>query len=205
MTFFLGRVSGSSIFGTIGRSAVPPATTHRAARTVDLVNTLFVNMADDKKEPEEEEELLDYEEEEEAPADAGAKGGDAAVKKGYVGIHSTGFRDFLLKPELLRAIVDCGFEHPSEGARRSSSRRAAGALAPSACSFSEFWRAIRRRGRNPRLTPAGRHAASRDAIANAEPRREDGPGASTPSPPRASPAHRPYRDADVSPSPRSRG
>lgn len=38
------------------------------------------------------------------------------VKKGsYVGIHSTGFRDFLLKPELLRAINDCGFEHPSEG------------------------------------------------------------------------------------------
>lgn len=38
------------------------------------------------------------------------------VKKGsYVGIHSTGFRDFLLKPELLRAIMDCGFEHPSEG------------------------------------------------------------------------------------------
>jgi hypothetical protein len=35
--------------------------------------------------------------------------------KGYVGIHSTGFRDFLLKPELLHAIADCGFEHPSEG------------------------------------------------------------------------------------------
>jgi len=35
------------------------------------------------------------------------------VKKGYVGIHSSGFRDFLLKPELLRAVVDCGFEHPS--------------------------------------------------------------------------------------------
>ncbi|KAG7994632.1 hypothetical protein I3843_01G068200 [Carya illinoinensis] len=33
---------------------------------------------------------------------------------GYVGIHSSGFRDFLLKPELLRAIVDSGFEHPSE-------------------------------------------------------------------------------------------
>jgi ATP-dependent RNA helicase UAP56/SUB2 len=31
-----------------------------------------------------------------------------------VAIHSSGFRDFLLKPELLRAIVDCGFEHPSE-------------------------------------------------------------------------------------------
>ncbi|PVV03198.1 hypothetical protein BB560_002339 [Smittium megazygosporum] len=36
-------------------------------------------------------------------------------KKGsYVGVHSTSFRDFLLKAELLRAIVDCGFEHPSE-------------------------------------------------------------------------------------------
>jgi len=33
----------------------------------------------------------------------------------YVGIHSSGFRDFLLKPQLVRAIVDCGFEHPSEG------------------------------------------------------------------------------------------
>merc|ERR1712194_800018 len=36
-------------------------------------------------------------------------------KKGnYAAIHASGFRDFLLKPELLRAIVDCGFEHPSE-------------------------------------------------------------------------------------------
>ncbi len=46
------------------------------------------------------------------------------MKKGYVGIHSSGFKDFLLKPELLRAIQDCGFEHPSEGERagiRSSS------------------------------------------------------------------------------------
>lgn len=32
-----------------------------------------------------------------------------------MGIHSSGFKDFLLKPELLRAIQDCGFEHPSEG------------------------------------------------------------------------------------------
>ena len=66
---------------------------------------------------EQEEELLDYEEEEEATEVQGAKAGEA-VKKGYVGIHSTGFKDFLLKPELLRAIVDCGFEHPSEGAPR---------------------------------------------------------------------------------------
>lgn len=33
----------------------------------------------------------------------------------YVGVHSSGFRDFMLKNELMRAIVDCGFEHPSEG------------------------------------------------------------------------------------------
>jgi hypothetical protein len=64
----------------------------------------------------ETEELLDYEEEEEAAPDAvAAKTNGETVKKGYVGIHSSGFRDFLLKPELLRAIVDCGFEHPSEG------------------------------------------------------------------------------------------
>jgi hypothetical protein len=37
------------------------------------------------------------------------------VKGTYVSIHSSGFRDFLLKPEILRAIADCGFEHPSEG------------------------------------------------------------------------------------------
>ncbi|KAJ7339432.1 ATP-dependent RNA helicase ddx39a [Desmophyllum pertusum] len=64
-----------------------------------------------------ENELLDYEEEEtETPADAQATKDLAKkdVKGTYVSIHSSGFRDFLLKPELLRAIVDCGFEHPSE-------------------------------------------------------------------------------------------
>lgn len=79
------------------------------------------------------DELIDYEEEEEttvqlsggvakkladskdANAVASAGAVDKGTKKGYVGIHSTGFRDFLLKPELLRAIADCGFEHPSEG------------------------------------------------------------------------------------------
>lgn len=83
------------------------------------------------------EELLDYSDSEDIvvpqPAAAAAPAAAASTddlnadevlsikqengdKKGsYVGIHSTGFRDFLLKPELLRAIVDCGFEHPSEG------------------------------------------------------------------------------------------
>ena len=32
----------------------------------------------------------------------------------FAGIHSTGFKDFLLRPELMKAITDCGFEHPSE-------------------------------------------------------------------------------------------
>lgn len=64
-------------------------------------------------------ELLDYEEDEEpqgAPESA-APAGKKEVKGSYVSIHSSGFRDFLLKPELLRAIIDCGFEHPSEGER----------------------------------------------------------------------------------------
>jgi ATP-dependent RNA helicase UAP56/SUB2 len=62
------------------------------------------------EENQENQDLADYEEEEENKAD-----GAAETKKGsYVAIHSSGFRDFLLKPELLRAIVDCGFEHPSE-------------------------------------------------------------------------------------------
>ncbi|KAG0335945.1 Suppressor of the cold-sensitive snRNP biogenesis mutant brr1-1 [Podila humilis] len=68
------------------------------------------------------EELVDYDEDDDiqnipaVPIEADdAIAEDAKDKKGsYVGVHSTGFRDFLLKPELLRAIVDCGFEHPSE-------------------------------------------------------------------------------------------
>ena len=73
-------------------------------------------MADPATNAEGEEELVDYEEEQ-AVADADAPAGKGEqVKKGYVGIHSSGFKDFLLKPELIRAIVDCGFEHPSEGA-----------------------------------------------------------------------------------------
>mmetsp|Transcript_15513 Transcript_15513/g.43424 ORF Transcript_15513/g.43424 Transcript_15513/m.43424 type:complete len:433 (+) Transcript_15513:339-1637(+) len=61
-----------------------------------------------------EEELVDYEEEEAPEGDAAGAKDAAQNKKGYVGIHATGFKDFLLKPELLRAIQDCGFEHPSE-------------------------------------------------------------------------------------------
>lgn len=64
------------------------------------------------------EDLLDYEDEEQTETVLGeATEGTAKkeVKGTYVSIHSSGFRDFLLKPEILRAIADCGFEHPSEG------------------------------------------------------------------------------------------
>ncbi|KAK8240648.1 P-loop containing nucleoside triphosphate hydrolase protein [Phyllosticta capitalensis] len=91
-----------------------------------------------------EEDLIDYSDEELNQTEAVATGaagaaangeqkkGDLNVtgadKKGsYVGIHSTGFRDFLLKQELLRAITDCGFEHPSEASvhlRKAIDRKA---------------------------------------------------------------------------------
>lgn len=62
------------------------------------------------------DDLLDYEEDEqnETVENDDKKQAKKEVKGNYVSIHSSGFRDFLLKPEILRAIVDCGFEHPSE-------------------------------------------------------------------------------------------
>lgn len=79
-----------------------------------------------------EEDLIDYSDEElqtndTAGADTAATNGapktdglaapaGTADKKGsYVGMNTAGFRDFLLRPELLKAITDCGFEHPSDG------------------------------------------------------------------------------------------
>jgi len=59
-----------------------------------------------------EDELVDYDEEADAVDENESS---KQVKKGsYTGIHASGFKDFLLKQELMRAIVDCGFEHPSE-------------------------------------------------------------------------------------------
>ncbi|CAH1738504.1 hypothetical protein AGLY_005865 [Aphis glycines] len=63
------------------------------------------------------DDLLDYEEDEQnetVESDDKKQVAKKEVKGNYVSIHSSGFRDFLLKPEILRAIVDCGFEHPSE-------------------------------------------------------------------------------------------
>lgn len=64
-----------------------------------------------------EDDILAYDDEEAAKEDADEAAAkeeeEKAVKGSYVSIHSSGFKDFLLKPPLLRAIVDCGFEHPS--------------------------------------------------------------------------------------------
>ena len=32
----------------------------------------------------------------------------------HIAMHSTGWKDFMLNPQLFHAISDCGFEHPSE-------------------------------------------------------------------------------------------
>ncbi|CEF63191.1 ATP-dependent RNA helicase WM6 [Strongyloides ratti] len=65
-----------------------------------------------------EDQLLDYDEGTAETTEVVAKTDNSnqtkKVKGTYASIHSSGFRDFLLKPELLRAIIDCGFEHPSE-------------------------------------------------------------------------------------------
>jgi len=59
------------------------------------------------------EQYDDVVEEEETTTDSSIK---TETKKDdvYVSVHAAGFKEFLLKPELLRAIADCGFEHPSE-------------------------------------------------------------------------------------------
>jgi ATP-dependent RNA helicase UAP56/SUB2 len=51
--------------------------------------------------------------------EAGQNGQTAAAKPtAYTGVHSTSFKDMLLKPEILQSIVDCGFEHPSDVQQR---------------------------------------------------------------------------------------
>jgi len=59
-----------------------------------------------------QDELPDFDEDAEQKEEQ--KDGSDEKRKGFAAIHASGFKDFLLKPELLRAIVDCGFEHPSE-------------------------------------------------------------------------------------------
>lgn len=57
-------------------------------------------------------DLPEYDEEDEIPQTEGQT--EVEKRASYVGIHAMGFRDLLLKSDLQKAIVDCGFEHPSE-------------------------------------------------------------------------------------------
>lgn len=59
----------------------------------------------------EEDVLPDYESSSEHEENQG--GADSKVVTATHAVHESGFADFLLKNELLRAIQDCGFEHPS--------------------------------------------------------------------------------------------
>eukprot|EP01083_Nonionella_stella_P053227 140873_1 len=66
-------------------------------------------------EHKEEEPLADYDDGDlDIPAMSTEKMAKEVKKGSYAGIQAAGFRDFLLKPEILRAVGDCGFEHPSE-------------------------------------------------------------------------------------------
>lgn len=60
-----------------------------------------------------DEDLVDYDDETE-PSKVSEKTEEKKSKGHYVGIHSSSFKEFILKPELLKAVTDCGFEHPSE-------------------------------------------------------------------------------------------
>lgn len=53
------------------------------------------------------------EEEEDAAQPTAAQDKKEEEKDAFRSVHAAGFREFLLKPELLRAISDAGFEHPS--------------------------------------------------------------------------------------------
>jgi ATP-dependent RNA helicase UAP56/SUB2 len=80
---------------------------------------------------EEEDDIVDYDDNEELVEPENEAKGEKYVSLlltqcahvllsifragSYAGIHSSGFRDFLLKSELLLAVTGCGFEHPSQG------------------------------------------------------------------------------------------
>jgi len=69
-----------------------------------------------------EDDLVDYDDynaDEAVATGTGAAGATTETEQSkpitgdYVTLHSSSFRDLMLKPELLRATGDCGFEHPS--------------------------------------------------------------------------------------------
>merc|ERR1712137_271175 len=74
----------------------------------------IVNMTD-KEEYKDLDDLEDYDDESEDENEESVNNNNNKNEKDtYTSIHASGFKDFSLKPQLLRAIGDCGFEHPSE-------------------------------------------------------------------------------------------
>ena len=69
-------------------------------------------MTDTKK--EEEAVLLDFDDDEDVKQTEAQETTATAADGGYSTAQIRGFREFLLRPELNRAIMDNGFEHPSE-------------------------------------------------------------------------------------------
>ena len=74
--------------------------------------------------PTNDDQLPNYEEieiefDQEVPTSGAAAAatnatGAAKPTTDNVGVHSTSFKDMVLRPELQQSIVDCGFEHPSD-------------------------------------------------------------------------------------------
>lgn len=62
---------------------------------------------------DEDNNIVDYDDDMEAQEAAPVEKKTKKTKKGS-GINASSFKDFMLKPELLRAVIDCGFEHPTE-------------------------------------------------------------------------------------------
>jgi ATP-dependent RNA helicase UAP56/SUB2 len=61
-----------------------------------------------------EDELPDFDEELSAKQEKDGIGDSKDGRNIEAAIRASGFRDFLLKDALMKGIVECGFEHPSE-------------------------------------------------------------------------------------------
>lgn len=72
--------------------------------------------------------LIDYNDEEDAQVNAAPLQDEKSVttkylkwnrydfyRGHYAGVGGSGFQSFFLKDEIMKAISECGFEHPSEG------------------------------------------------------------------------------------------
>lgn len=74
-----------------------------------------------------DKEVLDFSSEDEKKpkvtkntAGKAAKAKPAPAQKKNLNLHASSFTDFHLRQELMRAIGEVGFEHPSEGTFKSS-------------------------------------------------------------------------------------